>query len=61
MGLTLDEAVDAAMDRIRESAYLTDAVTRKESWQYLLDVAERCLVLAAEIKHEENQAKRSKR
>jgi hypothetical protein len=48
-GPDLDEEVDAAMERIRESDYLTVERERAVGVIYLLAVAERCTELAGEL------------
>lgn len=56
--MELEEAVDEAMEKIRDNHFLTDEVPRAESIEYLMQVAERCHELAGEIAGEGIKAAR---
>lgn len=56
--MELDDAIDEAMEKIRESHFLTDAVTREASIEFLMLLTERCHELAGEITCENRKAVR---
>jgi hypothetical protein len=52
LGIEVENQIDAVMDFIRDTRYLSTEVSRRESIDFLRRVIERCAELAGEITHE---------